>query len=58
MGITAGRIFYTEHLDNGDPLDNGVDYYDPIVVELLVCALLLIGISIFLYTILLYITIR
>ena len=48
MGITAGRISYTEHLPGGDPLDGGTDFYDPVVVELLVCSLLMIGISIFL----------
>jgi len=47
MGLTAGRISYTEHLSNGDPLNRGVNFYDPSVVELLVCSLLLIGISAF-----------
>jgi hypothetical protein len=51
MGITAGRISYTEHLDDGNPVNvnGGSDYYDPDVVELLVCSLLQIGFSIFLY---------
>jgi len=40
LGLTAARIHYTEHLPASDPLNNGHNFYDPIIAELLVCALL------------------
>jgi len=40
LGLTGARLHYTEHLPQGDPLNSGHDFYDPIVVELLFCALL------------------
>jgi len=40
LGLTAARIHYTEHLPAFDPLNNGHNFFDPIVAELLVCALL------------------
>ncbi|KAI0751917.1 hypothetical protein C8Q80DRAFT_1098279 [Daedaleopsis nitida] len=38
--LTCVRLGYTLHLPRGDPLNGGVNFYDPIVVELLVCSLL------------------
>lgn len=35
FGLTAARIHYTTHLPFGDPLNGGVDFYDPVAVELL-----------------------
>ncbi|KAJ7284559.1 hypothetical protein C8J57DRAFT_1431984 [Mycena rebaudengoi] len=40
FGLTAARLRYTTHLPLGDPLNNGKNFYDPIVVELLFSALL------------------
>lgn len=41
--FTAARLNYTLHLPKGDPLNAGVDFYDPIVAELLVCSILALG---------------
>ncbi|THG95929.1 hypothetical protein EW026_g5804 [Hermanssonia centrifuga] len=35
LGLTAARLHYTTHLPLGDPLNNGHNFYDPIVAELL-----------------------
>ncbi|EKM49041.1 uncharacterized protein PHACADRAFT_265891 [Phanerochaete carnosa HHB-10118-sp] len=35
LGLSAARIHYTLHIPPGDPLNRGVDFYDPIVAELL-----------------------
>lgn len=56
FGLTIARLRYTTNLPQGDPLNNGVDFYgksclgcgeivtdgmsDPVVVELLVCSVL------------------
>jgi len=40
FGLTAARLRYTTHLPPGDPLNNGSDFFDPIVVELLFSSLL------------------
>ncbi|KAJ6630931.1 hypothetical protein B0H10DRAFT_1979925 [Mycena sp. CBHHK59/15] len=40
FGLTAARLRYTTHLPPGDPLNDGHDFFDPIVVELLFSALL------------------
>ncbi|KAJ7116457.1 hypothetical protein C8R44DRAFT_792588 [Mycena epipterygia] len=40
FGLTAARLRYTTHLPKGDPLNNGANFFDPIVVELLFSALL------------------
>jgi len=40
FGLTAARLRYTTHLPSGDPLNNGHNFFDPIVVELLFSALL------------------
>jgi len=45
LWITVGRVAYTEHLSHGDPLDEGIDFYDPVVVELMATSILLIGVS-------------
>jgi len=42
LGLTAARIHYTTHLPLGDPLNNGSDFYDPIVAELLATSILTI----------------
>lgn len=42
LGLTSARIHYTTNLPAGDPLNGGVDFYDPIVVELLVTTILTI----------------
>ncbi|KAI0701528.1 hypothetical protein C8T65DRAFT_656185 [Cerioporus squamosus] len=41
--LTCVRLNYTLHLPAGDTLNHGVDFYDPIVAELLVCSLLSLG---------------
>ncbi|PCH41770.1 hypothetical protein WOLCODRAFT_101178 [Wolfiporia cocos MD-104 SS10] len=43
--LTIVRLNYTLHLPKGDPLNGGTDFYDPIVVELLVCSLLALGLA-------------
>ncbi|KAJ7672146.1 hypothetical protein DFH06DRAFT_1175438 [Mycena polygramma] len=40
FGLTAARLHYTTHLPPGDPLNNGNNFFDPIVVELLFSSLL------------------
>ncbi|SJL14412.1 uncharacterized protein ARMOST_17868 [Armillaria ostoyae] len=40
LGLTSARIHYTTDLPAGDPLNDGVAFYDPIVVELLVTTIL------------------
>ncbi|EJC97817.1 uncharacterized protein FOMMEDRAFT_143374 [Fomitiporia mediterranea MF3/22] len=40
LGLTATRIHYTTHLPPGDPLNQGRHFYDPIVAELMACAIL------------------
>ncbi|KAJ7086147.1 hypothetical protein B0H15DRAFT_845568 [Mycena belliarum] len=40
FGLAAARLRYTTHLPPGDPLNNGANFFDPIVVELLFSALL------------------
>ncbi|KAI9059085.1 hypothetical protein FKP32DRAFT_1580519 [Trametes sanguinea] len=41
--LTSVRLNYTLDLPKGDPLNGGVDFFDPIVAELLVCSLLGLG---------------
>ncbi|EPS99716.1 hypothetical protein FOMPIDRAFT_1030749 [Fomitopsis schrenkii] len=40
FGLTIARLSYTTHLPRGDPLNHGSDFYDPVVVELLIDTLL------------------
>ncbi|KZT21816.1 hypothetical protein NEOLEDRAFT_1181362 [Neolentinus lepideus HHB14362 ss-1] len=40
LGLTAWRLYYTTHIPLGDPLNSGVDFYDPIVAELLATSIL------------------
>jgi len=40
FGLTAARLRYTTHLPPGDPLNNGKNFFDPVVVELLFSSLL------------------
>ncbi|KAL5519862.1 hypothetical protein ACEPAG_1522 [Sanghuangporus baumii] len=40
LGLTATRIHYTTHLPPGDPLNQGRNFYDPIVAELMASAAL------------------
>ncbi|KAL6307319.1 hypothetical protein BKA93DRAFT_727798, partial [Sparassis latifolia] len=40
LGLTAARLYYTTHLPAFDPLNQGVDFYDPIVAELLFSSIL------------------
>ncbi|KAJ8085527.1 hypothetical protein PM082_004345 [Marasmius tenuissimus] len=40
FALCAARINYTTNLPLGDPLNRGIDFYDPAVVELLVTTLL------------------
>ncbi|KAJ6570118.1 hypothetical protein DFH09DRAFT_422074 [Mycena vulgaris] len=40
FGLAAARLRYTTHLPPGDPLNNGANFFDPIVVELLFSALI------------------
>ncbi|RPD54120.1 hypothetical protein L226DRAFT_540300 [Lentinus tigrinus ALCF2SS1-7] len=41
--LTCVRLNYTLHIPNGDPLNGGRNFYDPVVAELLVCSLLTLG---------------
>ncbi|KAH9918565.1 uncharacterized protein BXZ73DRAFT_105201 [Epithele typhae] len=41
--ITIVRLSYTTHLPPGDTLNGGRDFFDPIVVELLVSSILALG---------------
>ncbi|KAJ7056675.1 hypothetical protein C8F01DRAFT_1154537 [Mycena amicta] len=43
FALAGARLQYTTHLPSGDPLNNGHNFYDPIVVELLFSALLGMG---------------
>ncbi|KAF7317103.1 hypothetical protein HMN09_00445000 [Mycena chlorophos] len=43
FGLAAARLEYTTHLPPGDPLNNGHNFFDPIVVELLFSAILGMG---------------
>ncbi|KAH9843629.1 uncharacterized protein C8Q71DRAFT_864417 [Rhodofomes roseus] len=36
LALAIARLNYTLHLPKGDPLNHGADFYDPVVVELLV----------------------
>jgi hypothetical protein len=47
LGLSGARIRYTTHLENGDPLNNGVNFYDPVVAELLFTSLVTFFWSIF-----------
>ncbi|KAJ7760750.1 hypothetical protein DFH07DRAFT_816609 [Mycena maculata] len=40
FGLCAARLHYTLHLPPGDPLNQGNDFFDPIVVELVFSAIL------------------
>ncbi|KAJ8085591.1 hypothetical protein PM082_004409 [Marasmius tenuissimus] len=40
LGLTAARIHYTRNLPEGDPLNGGINFYDPIVAELLASSIL------------------
>ncbi|TFK50680.1 hypothetical protein OE88DRAFT_284884 [Heliocybe sulcata] len=40
LGLTAWRLWYTTHIPLGDPLNSGVDFYDPIVAELCATSIL------------------
>ncbi|KAF5362619.1 hypothetical protein D9758_009605 [Tetrapyrgos nigripes] len=40
LGLAAARLHYTLNLPLGDPLNFGVSFHDPIVVELLVTSIL------------------
>ncbi|CAK5263032.1 unnamed protein product [Mycena citricolor] len=40
FALCGARLHYTTHLPTGDPLNNGHNFYDPIVVELLFSSLL------------------
>ncbi|KAF9007217.1 hypothetical protein BDQ17DRAFT_1238185 [Cyathus striatus] len=48
FGLSGARLHYTTHLPPGDPLNNGTNFYDPIVAELLVTTLFAMVWSIFL----------
>ncbi|KAF8913672.1 hypothetical protein CPB85DRAFT_1375534 [Mucidula mucida] len=39
LGLTAARLHYTTHIPDGDPVNGGVNFYDPVVAELLVTTL-------------------
>jgi len=39
LAFTAARLNYTLHLQRGDPLNGGHDFYDPSVAELIFCAI-------------------
>ncbi|KAF9258563.1 hypothetical protein L218DRAFT_964350 [Marasmius fiardii PR-910] len=43
LSLCAARLQYTLHLPPGDPLNRGVNFYDPVIIELLVTALLSLG---------------
>jgi len=38
LGMAAARIHYTLHLPDNDPLNGGVDFYDPIIAEIIAAA--------------------
>lgn len=40
LGMTAARLHYTLHVPLRDPVNGGVDFYDPIIAELLVTSIL------------------
>ncbi|THU90567.1 hypothetical protein K435DRAFT_256496 [Dendrothele bispora CBS 962.96] len=40
LGLSATRLHYTLHVPLGDPVNGGEDFYDRIVVELLVASIL------------------
>jgi len=40
LALSAVRIHYTTHIPSYDPTNNGVQFYDPVVVELLVTSIL------------------
>ncbi|KAF9481101.1 hypothetical protein BDN70DRAFT_855794 [Pholiota conissans] len=48
LGLTGYRIHYTKGLDNGDILTSSTNFYDPIIVELLVTSCLAIIFSLWL----------
>ncbi|KAF8957201.1 hypothetical protein BDZ97DRAFT_119277 [Flammula alnicola] len=45
--LAATRLNYTNHLPKGDPLNHGRNFYDPIVVEVLITTLLTMPWAIF-----------
>ncbi|TFK72664.1 hypothetical protein BDN72DRAFT_304629 [Pluteus cervinus] len=40
FALCAARLHYTLHIPIGDPLNGGVDFYDPVVAELLFTTLI------------------
>jgi len=38
LGMAAARLHYTLHLPAHDPLNHGVDFYDPIIAEIIATA--------------------
>jgi len=50
FGLTATRLHYTTHIPSGDPLNNGLNFFDPIVAELCASALVTFFVAIF-YTV-------
>ncbi|KDQ49938.1 hypothetical protein JAAARDRAFT_610572 [Jaapia argillacea MUCL 33604] len=42
LGLTADRLYYTTHLKRNDPLHDGINFYDPIIVELMVTSALML----------------
>ncbi|OBZ65452.1 hypothetical protein A0H81_14576 [Grifola frondosa] len=47
--FSSVRLNYTTHLPKGDTLNAGIDFYDPIVAELLVCSILALGFGPFVF---------
>ncbi|KAG7087871.1 hypothetical protein E1B28_013809 [Marasmius oreades] len=47
FSLSAARLQYTLHLPPGDPLNKGVNFYDPAIIELLVASLFSLGWCIF-----------
>ncbi|KAL0961239.1 hypothetical protein HGRIS_006202 [Hohenbuehelia grisea] len=45
--LSAVRLHYTTHLPPGDPLNQGVNFYDPVVAELLFTTIITMAWSIF-----------
>ncbi|KAF9459408.1 hypothetical protein BDZ94DRAFT_1224808 [Collybia nuda] len=45
--LSAARLHYTTHLPVGDPLNNGQNFYDPIVAEILVTTIMTVPWCIF-----------